>query len=125
MTKKNVLLIIAMLTLAMLTVGCDGSEARTEAEESLTVESEVQRQTENSEEKGCNLTWIGGQFNVVVKLQQLRACEPTAEQQAKYDKMLESALSKCFETCDDNYPNSEDGAKSEDNVDCVAQCKGN
>lgn len=112
MARKLVLVLIVVL--GILCAGCGGAEAPS-------VDDVVEHQTEKVEAgQACNMTWIKGNLDISSRLQQLRACTPSGDNQGAYDELLDKTVRKCLELCTDAF-----GVESAEYSTCCATCKGN
>ena len=61
--------------------------------------------------------------DVAHRLNHYRICVPESGQEQKQADALQRAIDDCFEQCDSSFPDV-GGGKTEENIGCVAQCKG-
>jgi len=107
MTRKNVVLIIVIVILAMSQFACGKSEE-------LTVDAIVESQTEKIETgPDCEYTFISK--DIAHRLNHYRVCYD--ENDAKRIKALENAIEDCVELCNDTFD-----AGCDENAACVNQC---
>jgi len=110
MTKKMFLLGLAVATMIGSSVAC-GKEP--------TVDAVVEHQ-KKAYEDGVECKYIFVSLDVFQRLAHLRICKDSDE--ARHAKALSEAEEKCFQHCDDTFPDN-DGSKTQENLACVAQCK--
>ena len=61
--------------------------------------------------------------DIAHRLNHYRICMPESGQEQKQADALQKAVDDCCELCDFSFPD-EAGNKTQSNLDCVAQCKG-
>lgn len=129
MSRNTMFVVLAMLLSATLFTGCGPSTGNAAPAPAPIVDSDGGAVTAATTElteavtTGPACAYFAISSDIQHRLNHYRICVPEAGKEQKRLDALQEALNDCFEQCDDTCPD-EGGSKTDSNLACVKQCKG-